>query len=125
MLPGSSLQHLTTRAQIAPLCLRGLPCAVQVALQRKMFEQYEKRERQRKVAELQDVVPGLSVEEAEKALELCDGRWAGRCFLCEGVESKRNRDCFCTCGDTWGQSRAGCQELWQPPHLCMLELGPE
>lgn len=50
------------------------PPNVQVALQRKMFEQYEKRERQRKVAELQDVVPGLTVAEAERALELCDGR---------------------------------------------------
>lgn len=47
---------------------------VQVALQRKMFEQYEKRERQRKVAELQDVVPGLTAEEADKALDFCGGR---------------------------------------------------
>ena len=47
-----------------------------MALQRKMFEEYERRERARKVAELQEVVPGLAQEEAEKALELCDGRCA-------------------------------------------------
>jgi hypothetical protein len=59
---------------------------LQVALQRKMFEQYEKRERQRKVAELQDVVPGLTAEEAERALELCDGRCAQReGLLCSDV----------------------------------------
>ncbi|PRW21070.1 Transforming growth factor beta regulator 1 [Chlorella sorokiniana] len=45
-----------------------------VALQRKMFEEYERRERKRKVVELQDVCPDISEEEAEKALELCDGR---------------------------------------------------
>ncbi|KAL4451372.1 hypothetical protein ABPG77_009444 [Micractinium sp. CCAP 211/92] len=45
-----------------------------VALQRRMFEEYERRERKRKVAELQEVCPDLGEEEAEKALELCDGR---------------------------------------------------
>lgn len=39
-----------------------------------MFEEYERRERKRKVAELQEVCPDLGEEEAEKALELCDGR---------------------------------------------------
>ena len=41
-----------------------------------MFDEYEKRERARKVAELQEVCPDISVEEAEKALEMCDGRQA-------------------------------------------------
>jgi hypothetical protein len=50
---------------------------VQVALQRKMFEEYERRELRRKVAELQEVCPDCSTQEAEKALELCDGRCAG------------------------------------------------
>lgn len=45
-----------------------------MALQRKMFEEYEKRERKRKVAELQEVCPDISPEEAEQALEMCDGR---------------------------------------------------
>jgi hypothetical protein len=48
----------------------------QVALQRRMFEEYERRERRRRVAELREVCPGLSEEEAEQALELCDGRCA-------------------------------------------------
>ena len=47
---------------------------MQVALQRKMFEEYERRERQRKVVELRDVCPDISEGEALKALELCSGR---------------------------------------------------
>ena len=53
-----------------------LPPCQQVALQRKMFEEYEKRELRRKVAELREVVPDLSDGEAETALRMCDGRWA-------------------------------------------------
>eukprot|EP00887_Chlorella_sp_A99_P007228 scaffold2.g7228.t1 len=45
-----------------------------VALQRKMFEEYERRERRRKVAELREVVPDLTEAQAEAALALCDGR---------------------------------------------------
>lgn len=41
-----------------------------------MFEEYERRERKRKVAELREVCPDLREEEAERALQLCDGRWA-------------------------------------------------
>lgn len=47
----------------------------QVALQRRMFEEYERRERRRKVAELLEVCPDLGEDEAERALQLCDGRW--------------------------------------------------
>ncbi|PSC71800.1 Transforming growth factor beta regulator 1 [Micractinium conductrix] len=45
-----------------------------VALQRRMYEAYERQERARKVGELQEVCPGLSTQEAEQALEMCDGR---------------------------------------------------
>ena len=45
-----------------------------VALQRKMFEEYEQRERRRKVAELQELCPDLTAAEATAALELCGGR---------------------------------------------------
>lgn len=56
---------------------RPLACALpQVALQRKMFEEYERRERRRKVGELQEVCPDISTEEAEQALVMCDGRCA-------------------------------------------------
>lgn len=51
-------------------------CGAQVALQRKMFQEYERRERRRKVAELLEVVPDLTEAQAEAALDLCDGRWA-------------------------------------------------
>ena len=43
-----------------------------VALQRKMFEEYEKREHKRKIIELREVCPDISEEEAEKALEMCN-----------------------------------------------------
>lgn len=49
---------------------------MQVALQRKLFEEYEKREQARKVAELREVCPQLSDAAALKALELCGGRYA-------------------------------------------------
>jgi hypothetical protein len=45
-----------------------------VALQRKMFAEYERRELRRKVAELQEICPGLAGAEAVAALELCGGR---------------------------------------------------
>jgi hypothetical protein len=45
-----------------------------VAHQRKMLEIYEKREKQRKISELCELCPDLSKEEAEKALELANGR---------------------------------------------------
>ncbi|KAK2075880.1 hypothetical protein QBZ16_001622 [Prototheca wickerhamii] len=45
---------------------------MQVALQRKLFEEYEKREQARKVAELREVCPQLSDAAALKALELED-----------------------------------------------------
>lgn len=43
-----------------------------------MYEAYERQERARKVGELQEVCPGLSTQEAEQALEMCDGRQVGR-----------------------------------------------
>ncbi|BDA48275.1 probable lysine-specific demethylase JMJ16 at C-terminar half [Coccomyxa sp. Obi] len=45
-----------------------------VALQRKMLEEYEKRERNRKIQEIQTICPDASEEEAVRALELCDQR---------------------------------------------------
>ncbi|KAG2440637.1 hypothetical protein HYH02_010216 [Chlamydomonas schloesseri] len=42
-----------------------------VELQRKMFQEYERREKQRKVRELQEVCPDLDEEAATRALELC------------------------------------------------------
>ncbi|KDD74124.1 hypothetical protein H632_c1550p0, partial [Helicosporidium sp. ATCC 50920] len=45
-----------------------------IALQRRMFEEYEKRERQRKSKDLQEVCPDLTEEEAHKALEYCSDR---------------------------------------------------
>lgn len=42
-----------------------------VALQRKLFEEYEKRERRRKIAEVLEVCPDITEEEAEKALVFC------------------------------------------------------
>lgn len=44
-----------------------------VAHQRRMFEQFEKREKARKIAELREVCPDITEEEAEKALNLCNG----------------------------------------------------
>ena len=44
-----------------------------VAHQRRMFEQFEKRERIRKITELREVCPDISEEEAERALDLCNG----------------------------------------------------
>lgn len=41
--------------------------------QRKMYELFEKRERQRKIEELKEVCPDLSEEEASRALDLCKG----------------------------------------------------
>jgi hypothetical protein len=58
-------------ATTSPLCP---PSPPQVALQRKMFEEYERRESKRKVAELLEVCPDITVEEAEAALRLSDGR---------------------------------------------------
>lgn len=80
------------------------PSTPQVALQRKMFEQYERRERARKVAELQDVVPGLSTEEVERALDLCNGRWAQRewCGCWERLAVKTERRGLCTVGSSAG-----------------------
>lgn len=46
----------------------------QVALQRKMLAEYEKREMRRKVQELMEVCPDITEVEAERALELCDNR---------------------------------------------------
>lgn len=43
-----------------------------VALQRKMFKEYEKREQKRKIIELREVCPDISELEAEKALEMCN-----------------------------------------------------
>ncbi|GFR53040.1 hypothetical protein Agub_g15740 [Astrephomene gubernaculifera] len=43
-----------------------------VELQRKMFMEYERREKQRKVRELQEVCPDLDEEAATRALELCN-----------------------------------------------------
>ncbi|KAK9803111.1 hypothetical protein WJX73_005483 [Symbiochloris irregularis] len=45
-----------------------------VQLQRKMLEEYEKRETKRKVAEIRDVCPDVTEEEAGKALEMCNGK---------------------------------------------------
>ncbi|KAK9839324.1 hypothetical protein WJX81_008143 [Elliptochloris bilobata] len=45
-----------------------------VAHQRKMFEEYEKRERRRKVEAVQSVCPDVTDAEAVKALELCNDR---------------------------------------------------
>ncbi|KAK9807622.1 hypothetical protein WJX72_004551 [[Myrmecia] bisecta] len=45
-----------------------------VALQRKMFQEYEKRERKRKVAEILSFCQDVTEEEALKALEFCNDR---------------------------------------------------
>lgn len=45
-----------------------------ISLQRKMLEEYERRELRRKVLELQDICQGLSDQEAEMALKLTNGR---------------------------------------------------
>ncbi|EFJ45729.1 hypothetical protein VOLCADRAFT_93895 [Volvox carteri f. nagariensis] len=45
-----------------------------VELQRKMFQEYERREKQRKLRELQEVCPDLDEEAARRALELCNWR---------------------------------------------------
>ena len=78
---------------------------VQVALQRKMFEEYERRELRRKVAELQEVCPDCSTQEAEKALELCDGRWASGRVGCQVVccEGEAMGRFLCRIGQ-WGPS---------------------
>lgn len=47
----------------------------QVALQRRLFEEYERRELTRKVQELREVCPQLSKAAAARALELCNGRY--------------------------------------------------
>ncbi|KAI8102867.1 hypothetical protein M9434_005659 [Picochlorum sp. BPE23] len=41
--------------------------------QRKMYELFEKKERERKIQELKEVCPDISDEEASRALELCQG----------------------------------------------------
>jgi len=46
---------------------------LQVAHQRKMYELFEKREKQRKIQELKEVCPDISDEEAARALDYCDG----------------------------------------------------
>lgn len=46
----------------------------QVALQRRLFEEYEKREMVRKIQELREVCPQISEAAAARALELCNGR---------------------------------------------------
>ncbi|GLC58656.1 hypothetical protein PLESTB_001384900 [Pleodorina starrii] len=43
-----------------------------VELQRKMFQEYERREKQRKLRELQEVCPDLDEDAARRALELCN-----------------------------------------------------
>jgi hypothetical protein len=74
---------LQRRAASKPLCpasdcpAAALPCPVQVALQRRMYEEYERRERQRKVAEVLEVCPDLTEKQAGAALDLCDGRCGG------------------------------------------------
>ncbi|KAK9835596.1 hypothetical protein WJX74_003803 [Apatococcus lobatus] len=45
-----------------------------VALQRKMFAEYERRDRARKVTEIIGVCPHVTIEEAAKALDLSNGR---------------------------------------------------
>ncbi|KAL4855620.1 putative lysine-specific demethylase JMJ16 [Chlorella vulgaris] len=45
-----------------------------VALQRRMYGEYERRERQRKVAEVLEVCPDLTEKQAGAALDMCDGR---------------------------------------------------
>ncbi|KAK9857596.1 hypothetical protein WJX84_011650 [Apatococcus fuscideae] len=45
-----------------------------VALQRKMFAEYEKRDMARKVAEILSVCPSITEEEAAKALDMSNGR---------------------------------------------------
>ena len=54
----------------------------QVALQRKMLAEYEKREKRRKVQELMEVCPDITEAEAERALELCDNRCRCACSPC-------------------------------------------
>ncbi|KAL6784666.1 hypothetical protein ACKKBF_B02710 [Auxenochlorella protothecoides x Auxenochlorella symbiontica] len=44
-----------------------------VALQRRLFEEYEKREMVRKIQELREVCPQISEAAAARALELCNG----------------------------------------------------
>uniref|UniRef100_A0A7S3XCB6 U-box domain-containing protein n=1 Tax=Picocystis salinarum TaxID=88271 RepID=A0A7S3XCB6_9CHLO len=44
-----------------------------VQAQQDMLREYEKRDRKRKVEEIRSVVQELTVEQAEQALELCDG----------------------------------------------------
>jgi len=46
----------------------------QVAHQRKMFELFERREKQRKVKELREVCPDITDDEAAVALDMCNGR---------------------------------------------------
>jgi len=43
-----------------------------VEMQRKMFQEYEKREQKRKVSELQAIIPELKTEDAEKVLVACN-----------------------------------------------------
>jgi hypothetical protein len=67
-----------------------------VELQRQLLQEYERREQQRKVAELQDLWPELGQPAAARALELCGGRCGAtasahhastRTGLCRGAQS--------------------------------------
>lgn len=47
----------------------------QVELQRKMLQEYERREASRKVSELQALCPELTPAAAQRALDVCNGRY--------------------------------------------------
>ncbi|GBF99740.1 hypothetical protein Rsub_12515 [Raphidocelis subcapitata] len=73
--------------------------AQRVEAQRRLLQEYERRERERKVREVRDTAPELSERAALRALELCGGREEDA-ILRLSAEPALKRRCMADAGDT-------------------------